>query len=296
MEMRRHYLIPLIIFSVVVLIGGYFFPVFAQEHLVEEQLRKIVQGKVDEVKKLLPDLLLQYPNDPGVIFLHAAVAQDAMMALPLYQKIVEDYPQSVWADDALWRIVQIYALAGDTLKARYWLSEFQHLYPDSELLVYAYLLVKETVGVEMEEKGQGKKTSPVTQSPQQTSEQTKKSDTPEVIIRGPRYNNQPPAEVPDTAFGKLGGTEQTSKSQETENGGAVRYGLQVGLYASREKATQEKLKYERLNLNVAIIEKLVGGEPHYAVVIGEYTSIEEANRAKPVVSRFCQCTPFVIVK
>ncbi len=90
--------------------------------VVYEQLRKIARGKVEEVKRLLPDLLLEYPNDPGVIFLHGVAANDAMKALPLYEKIVREYPQSQWADDALWRIVQIYAVAGDTAQARRWLG------------------------------------------------------------------------------------------------------------------------------------------------------------------------------
>ncbi len=238
--------------------------------VVYEQLRKIARGKVEEVKRLLPDLLLEYPNDPGVIFLHGVAANDAMKALPLYEKIVREYPQSQWADDALWRIVQIYAVAGDTAQARRWLSMFEAQYPDSEYLLFARLLVKETVGL----------------GPQRTVQDTTMATPP--VIRAPRHNNQPPAQVPN--FPPQPSTQQTDTAQQ------VRYGLQVGIYTSREAAAKELMKYQRLSLRAEVVKKVMGGEPHYAVVIGDYSSKEQAERAKKVVARFCQCNPFLIVK
>ncbi len=278
------------------------------DDIVYEQLRKVAQGKVAEVRKALPDLLLEYPNSPGILFLHGVVAHDAVKALPLYEKIVQEHPESRWADDALWRIVQIYAVTGDTAQARRWLQEFEHRYPTSEYLLFARLLVKETVGL------------PALEQVDAAADTAGQIPVPPTL-RAPRYNNQPPAEVPD--FPPRGGQAPATPLQPGQTPPAapvpktlstpespsapvpvppvdtvpkVRYGLQVGIYRMREAAAKELLKYQRLNLRAEIIEKQMGGEPHYAVVIGDYGSIEDAERAKKVVARFCQCKPFLIVK
>ena len=54
---------------------------------VSEYLNMVANGKVDEVKLQLPDLLAEYPDDPGVMLVHGAVIDDAYRALDIYKKI-----------------------------------------------------------------------------------------------------------------------------------------------------------------------------------------------------------------
>ena len=44
-----------------------------QASIVRNRLQSLAMGKLDEVKRDLPDLLAEFPDDPGVQFLHASV-------------------------------------------------------------------------------------------------------------------------------------------------------------------------------------------------------------------------------
>ena len=44
------------------------------------------------------------------------------------------------------------------------------------------------------------------------------------------------------------------------------------------------------------LEKNVGNEKVFAVIIGEYPNRESAERAKEIVQRQCECEPFVVEK
>lgn len=114
----------------------------AQDAIVTENLKLVAMGKVDEVKNKIPDLLVEYPNDPGITLLHAVVIEDAFKALALYSDIVQNYPDSQWADDALWRIVQIEALAGNLDRAKDELNTFRRRYPTSPFLAPAADVVR----------------------------------------------------------------------------------------------------------------------------------------------------------
>lgn len=119
---------------------------FSQSSLVRNRLQSVALGKVDEVKRELPDLLAEFPDDPGIQFLHGVVLEDASQALKIYEKIIKEHPDCEWADDAQWRIVQFYALKNDTTRARKELKIYRDKYPQSEFLLNASEMVKGTVG------------------------------------------------------------------------------------------------------------------------------------------------------
>jgi tetratricopeptide (TPR) repeat protein len=96
---------------------------FAQADEVNKNLRLFAHGRIDEVKNNIPNLIAEYPNDPGVKLLLGVVLDDAGKALKLYEEIINDHQKSQWADDAYWRIVQYYAVLGDTAKARFELEQ-----------------------------------------------------------------------------------------------------------------------------------------------------------------------------
>jgi cell division septation protein DedD len=123
-------------------------PLHGQDAAVRAKILAVAEGRSDEVRRELPSLLAAYPNDPGVLFLSAILERDGKKALDVYQRIVREYPNSEWADDAQWRIVQYYALLRDTLAARQALADYQQRFPLSEFLVYAQNLVLSTVGME----------------------------------------------------------------------------------------------------------------------------------------------------
>ena len=117
-----------------------------QASIVRNRLQSLAMGKLDEVKRDLPDLLAEFPDDPGVQFLHASVLEDMSKSLPMYQRIVKEQPDCEWSDDAQWRIVHYYAMKRDTAKAREEMQNFRTAYPKSELLLTTYDLLRATVG------------------------------------------------------------------------------------------------------------------------------------------------------
>src|SRR5512135_1076882 len=97
----------------------------AQTDRIKYYLQLAAQGRIEEVKRDLPDLLVDYPDDPGIQLLHAVVIDDIFKSVMLFERIVEKYPTSEFADEAYWRIVQFYAVKGDTATASQMLDKYR---------------------------------------------------------------------------------------------------------------------------------------------------------------------------
>ena len=55
------------------------------------------KGEIGEVSESLPQLLLRYPNEPGVYFLQASINRNGDESIAQYQKIINNYPTSIFA-------------------------------------------------------------------------------------------------------------------------------------------------------------------------------------------------------
>jgi hypothetical protein len=119
----------------------------AKDLPIGKYLNMIAEGKSDEVRSVMLDLYVEHPNDPGVMLLAGAVLQDAFKAMDFYQRIVTEHPRSEWADDAMWRIVQFYAILGDEQRANAALEVMRQKYPTSQFLVPATDVVRSAVGL-----------------------------------------------------------------------------------------------------------------------------------------------------
>ncbi len=286
------------------------------DNLVRNRLQKIAMGEGDQVRQELPDLLADFPNDPGVTFLHASLVDDASRAVPLFEKIVREYPKSEWADDAQWRLVQIYAVLRDADRARAALHRFQTNYPNSEYLIHASGIVKMTVGLSEGDaagvdSGDPNGTSfaqkpaaasnvemPARAEPMQiepsSNTGTAQTETPPasngVVVGGSGGNG--------VGVGGSGGNGVGVGAQPTElqDPDGTRYTLQVGLYSSAESAQAELGRFTRFRMRAEIIEKKLNGATKYAVTIGDYSSRESAERARATVKKYCMCTPFIVAR
>ncbi len=221
---------------------------------INHYLKMVAAGKIDEVKMLLPDLLASYPDDPGVKLLHGVVIDDAFKALEIYKDIVKKNPDSQWAENAYWRIIQFYAVIGDTAQAQLYLEKFRQSIPSSEYLAPSTDIVTSARKIAKLN----------TRSSQPSTSPTK----------------SPPA----------------SKTESQEQTKTEYYGLQVAIYRSIEKAQAEKDNYLKQRLYTEVIEKIVDDEIMYAVVIGNYTSRQSAELAKPIVEQQCNCKPIILKK
>lgn len=281
--------------------------------LVNSNLRMLAQGKVTEVKAKLPDLLAEYPNDPGVKLLHAAVLNDAFKAIDIYRSIIRDYPDSQWADDSYWRIVQFYAVLGDTTAAQSELDNFRKRYPTSVYLGPASDVVNSSIDLvaagkkEVHSSNENKNISvQVTQKiePDKTPDQsTIKNEPPPVKIEHEDNTTEIVEEqvnMQEEPVTVLDNTEELEMEvievDDSEDVGPAFYGLQVGIYQNQESAEAEKEKFLKKRMRTEITEKNINGQTMYAVVIGNYSSMESAEAAKIIVNKQCDCNPIIYKK
>jgi cell division septation protein DedD len=110
--MKRRYFIN-IMFDVLMSV---MITTFMYGQVINDQIRsaleKIEMGKTEEVRKMLPELVSKYQNNPAVLYIQGRLSSDGIEAVKFYQSVVDNFPTSEWADDALYHIYQYYYALG----------------------------------------------------------------------------------------------------------------------------------------------------------------------------------------
>jgi len=111
----------------------FFHPIYtyAQDVNIIPYLKQIESGKSDEVKNELTDLKERYPESPSVMFLNGVLTENGRKALVIYEDIVDRFPDSKYADAALYRIYSYYYALGLYESANEKLSLLIKNYPAS---------------------------------------------------------------------------------------------------------------------------------------------------------------------
>jgi tetratricopeptide (TPR) repeat protein len=104
---------------------------YAQDVNIIPYLKQIESGKADEVKNELTDLKERYPESPSVMFLNGVLTENGQKALLIYENIVDRFPDSRYADAALYRIYSYYYALGLYESANKKLSILINNYPAS---------------------------------------------------------------------------------------------------------------------------------------------------------------------
>lgn len=254
-------------FSILLLLLLLPFFAICQSEKIKDYLKMIDEGKVTEVKLVLPDLLAEYPNDPAVQFLHASVLEDASKAVEIYEKIIRTYPQSEYADECYWRIIQYYALKGEVERAVRELENYKKAFPNSLYITPASDLVRTAINIAKYNPSRLKSNKKV---------ETSKDGSPEPSKETTKEPTKEPPKI------------------ETPKKGT--FGLQVGLYSTIESAKAEVERFKTMRLRADIITKQIDNITMYAVVIGDYPTREKAEAEKPIVQAKCGCTPIIFPK
>jgi cell division septation protein DedD len=98
---------------------------------IRQRLEMIEKGQADAVRAELPSLMTNYQNNPGVMYLQAILTTDGAEAAKIYQSIVDNFPKSEWADDALYKLYQYYYSIGLYKTADQKLAQLKEEYPFS---------------------------------------------------------------------------------------------------------------------------------------------------------------------
>jgi len=121
--MRNGFIISLLILSTI--------NIFGQGIDISDYLKKIESGKLKEVKEKLPELKTQYPDDPSVLFLDGILTENGKTSVSLFSTIVNNYPESKYADAAVFRIYSYYFAREMFTEAATWLNRLKKDYPSS---------------------------------------------------------------------------------------------------------------------------------------------------------------------
>jgi hypothetical protein len=104
---------------------------FGQGIDISDYLKKIESGKLEEVKEKLPELKTKYPDDPSVLFLDGILTENGKTSVSLFSTIVNNYPESKYADAAVFRIYSYYFAREMFTEAATWLNRLKKDYPTS---------------------------------------------------------------------------------------------------------------------------------------------------------------------
>ncbi|MCZ6701840.1 MAG: SPOR domain-containing protein [Ignavibacteria bacterium] len=110
---------------------------YSQEVDIVQYLKQIERGRVDEVKSELTNLKIEYPESPSIMFLDGVLTENGQTAVVIYQKIVDTYPNSKYADAALYRIYSYYYALGLYESADKKLNQLIINYPKSPYIKVA---------------------------------------------------------------------------------------------------------------------------------------------------------------
>lgn len=225
----------------------------AQGTTVTNHLQQVAKGWTVDAKKSLPDLLLEQPDDPGVTFLHATLVEEPAKAIPLYERIVDRFPTSEWADDALLRLVINACTQKDATRANKYFKQMRQSFASSALLPVAYDVMRMSVGV------------PPPDAVTSTSTTSTTASTT-------------PVETP------------TASTADTKS---YPYTLAAITTPDKDQAKKLVSKYQSKHLKADMAEKWIKGKRNYVVQIGYYESEANAASDLDTVRKVCGCKPVV---
>lgn len=114
-----------------------FTTVYSQEVEIDNILKKIEVGKVDEANSILLQLKQTNPSDPSVAFLDAVLTKDGNDAFKKYSLVYEKFPKSKYADASLFRLFSYFYSIGSYKKADEYLTKLKNEYPVSPYIIAA---------------------------------------------------------------------------------------------------------------------------------------------------------------
>jgi cell division protein FtsN len=267
-------------------------PAFSQ--LSEQETRKrldvIYNGMPERVRTELPALYAEYPNDPAVIYLDAVLTSDGMQAVKKYQTIVDKFPASEWADDALYKIYQYYYSIGLYKTAEQKLAQLTQQYPHS--LYVAGPAHQTTPAVEKAKTpSQPVVLNPKNDKKQEDTATVKKSELiqppgqkpiiksfekkPEDTLTVKKYEPAQPAIQKITTTPAVKKREPVSTVPTTEQAGK-RYAVQAGAYSTRDVAQKQVDFFSTIGKTAIITRKESGGKTLYIVTIEGFTQEDDA--------------------
>lgn len=200
---------------------------------IQSRLEKIYRGDVESVREELPSLLSRYQNHPGVLYLQGMLTTDGPEAVKIFQSVVDNFPQSEWADDALYRVYQYYYSVGLYRTAEQKIDQLKRDYPRSR---YAFgqqpRFDREDV---LSEEHTGQTVQPTIPEPQRQELPEQPSTRNPFALQVGAFSTY---ENATRQRDMLRGIDQPVEITTRMQGGQTLYLVWVGAFETRDQATQ----------------------------------------------------------
>jgi cell division septation protein DedD len=231
----------------------------SDEYEVRNALEKVEKGQTAEVRKELPELVAKYPNSSATLYLQGRLATDGIEAVKFYQGVVDNFPKSEWADDALYRIYQYYYSLGLYRTADLKMQQMKKDYPNS-----TYITGKPEEKIPtVEEKKVNLPEKEITPPPAELIDSSEAVSKQE---ESPAKIKQDVAEIKKPEIKP----EEKNIIQKSE------FTVQAGAYSTSKNAEKQKNYFDDLGYKVEIVNKVRNGRNLFLVWIGSFRTMEEA--------------------
>ena len=249
-----------------VVTGGMLATAQVSEPDIDKYMALVQQGEADQVRGELPSLLSKYPNHPGVLYLQGVVTTDGAQAVRIYQSVVDNFPTSPWAADALYRVYQYYYALGLYRTAELKMAQLRKDYPNSKYVRAGTVVETAKLPEEKEETLSSVLDSTGTRVPGR--EDVKDLSALTAVDSGQARGGEP----------------------------QTRFSLQVGAYGSQENAHKQQLFFEHLGYPVGVQTKVKDSRSLYTVLVGSFETYDEAKVRSIEIKKKYNIESFVVTR
>lgn len=244
-----------------VFITGYLFvatSIHAEQSDIDKLENFYFKDRLDELETLLVDVEKTNPDHPTVLYLKGLFEKDASKAIEYYKNVYNHHKNSVFADEAIFRIAQYYYSISDYVNARKFLSIFLKEFNNSPLKDRIQYLFCQTVYA------QGKEDSA--------------RIFLQAFIKNVRNSPFVNLAVIDLESPAMWNQSNLSREKMTDpvSRSKYRYSIQIGAFTVEKNAKSVKEKFEKDSHYVEIKEKNINNRIFYAVWIGRFDNREGA--------------------
>lgn len=209
------------------------------------------QERFAELENVLASFVENASNDPSVLFFQGYFHNNPDSATKYYRRVIYDYPQSKYADYALFRLGQFSYFENDYAAARHYFSRLVQNFSSSELRDDAQYLYCQCIIA------QGK------------------VDSAKLFLKAFVQNvkRSPFVDAAILDLESLGGLPLDRLEPKRTS---VAYAIQVASYKDFTDAKNALYKLSRVFPHVEIGERTLGNKTYYHVLIGRFESKEKA--------------------
>lgn len=202
------------------------------EQEVHRRLDMVHSGQLDRVRSEVNDWLKQSPNDPAVLYLDAYVTMNGDQAAKKYQAIVDHYPKSEWADDALYKVYQYYYAVGLYKTADAKLNQLNQQYPNS---LFAQNEAKPSeIGIQKPAGTAPARPAPVVEEPKETAAPAAVASPGAFLVQVGVYSQE--AKASETAQKMTEAVGRTAMVFSKQSGGKTVYAVAFDGFTDEQAA------------------------------------------------------------